>query len=39
MFTKMRWQVLEDRPALKADDCVFLNGLPKVGAVIGKVLG
>jgi hypothetical protein len=35
----MRRQVLEDGPALKANDPVFLNGLAKVGTVIGKVLG
>jgi hypothetical protein len=35
----MSRQVLEDGPALKAYHAVFLNGLPKVGAVIGKVLG
>jgi proteasome assembly chaperone (PAC2) family protein len=29
----------EDGPALKANDPVFLNGLPKVGPVIGKLLG
>jgi hypothetical protein len=29
----------EDGPALKADDTVFLNGLPKVGTVVGEFLG
>jgi hypothetical protein len=35
----MRWQVLEDGPALKANDAVLSNSLPKVGAVIGKLFG
>jgi hypothetical protein len=35
----MTMQVLEDRPTLKADHAVFLNGLKKVSAVIGKLLG
>jgi hypothetical protein len=30
-------QVLEDGPALKANDPVFLNGLAKVRPVIGKL--
>jgi hypothetical protein len=32
-------QVFEDGTAFKADDAVFLNGLPKVSAVIDKLLG
>jgi len=39
VFAEMAWQVLEDRPALKADHAVLLNGLTKVDAVIVKVLG
>jgi hypothetical protein len=35
----MSRQVLEDGPAFKADYAVFLNGLPKVGAIISKLLG
>jgi hypothetical protein len=35
----MPWQGLEGETTLKADDAVLLNGLPKVGAVVGKVLG
>jgi hypothetical protein len=39
VFAKMPRQVFEDGPALKADYAVFLNGLPKVSPVIGKLLG
>jgi hypothetical protein len=39
VFAKMPRQVLEDSTALKADDAVFLNGLPKVSTVISKLLG
>jgi hypothetical protein len=35
----MTRQVLEDRSALKADHAVLLNGLSKMGTVIGKFLG
>jgi len=38
VFTKVTRQVLEDGTALKADYAVFLNGFPKVGTVIGKLL-
>ena len=31
-------QVLEDGPTFKADYAVLLNGLPKVGAVIAKLV-
>jgi len=34
----MARQVLKDRPALKADDTVFLNGFPKVRAKMGKLI-
>jgi len=39
MLTEMARQVLEVGPALKADHAVFLNGLPKVSAVVSKLLG
>ena len=39
VFAEMARQVLEDRPALKADHPVFLNGLPKVSPVVGKLFG
>ena len=32
-------QGLKSTTALKADHSVFLNGLPKVGTVIGKLIG
>jgi hypothetical protein len=35
----MARQELEYGPALKTDHAVFLNSLPKVGAVIGKLFG
>jgi hypothetical protein len=35
----MARQVLEDGATLKADYAVFLNGLPKVATVVGKLLG
>jgi proteasome assembly chaperone (PAC2) family protein len=38
MFAKMAWQELEDGPALKANDAVLLNGLPKVGTVVGELV-
>jgi hypothetical protein len=39
LFTEMTRQVLKDGTALKADHAVFLDRLPKVGTVIGKLLG
>jgi len=39
VFTEMPRQELKDRTALKANHAVLLNGLPKVGAVIGKLFG
>jgi hypothetical protein len=39
VFTEMTGEVLEHGPALKADHAIFLNGLPKVSTVIGKLLG
>jgi hypothetical protein len=35
----MTRQVLKDGTALKADHAVFLDHLPKVSTVIGKLLG
>jgi hypothetical protein len=37
VFAKMPRKVFEGSPALKADHAVFLNGLPKVSTVIGKL--
>jgi hypothetical protein len=39
VFTEVIRQELEDRPTLKADYAVFLNGLAEVSAVIGEFLG
>jgi len=39
MLAEMARQVLKDSPTLKADYAVFLNGLPKVSTVVGKLLG
>jgi hypothetical protein len=32
-------KVFKGGPALKADHAVLLNGLPKVGTVVGEFLG
>jgi len=39
MFAEMPRQVLKDGTALKAYYAVFLNGFPKMSAVVSKLLG
>jgi hypothetical protein len=39
MLAEMARQELKDGTALKTDHAILLNRLPKVGTVIGKLLG